>query len=386
MMPAVRDDRLRVLQAYEPPQGGVAEYVLHATRGLVARGHEVVVTGPADGRARRGVERCGARYVPLPWVGAVPAPAADRAVLGGLGDLLAEWRPDLLHAHAQKAGILGRIAASRAGVAAAYTPHSFVYRTQMLRPRRAAFARLVATRAVERRLGASTRMLIGCSYDEAAAAVRDGIVPLERSTQVAFGLERDVTVAPAPALTGLPGEGPLLGIVATLRDQKGLPDLLEALELLARQGRAVRFVVVGAGPMRDEVARRIDDPVLRETTWLVDFEGAVEPYLAALDAFVLPSLWEGLPIAVLEAMAFGLPVVATAVNGTPEVVSDGLTGILVPPGDPARLAEALATVAGDAELRERWGAAGREVVGRRFGVQRMVDELEQAYRRALALA
>lgn len=102
----------------------------------------------------------------------------------------------------------------------------------------------------------------------------------------------------------------------------------------------------------------------------------MDPYLEAMDVFVLPSLWEGLSLALLEAMFHGLPVVATAVNGTPEAVADERTGLLVPPGDPGALADAMARLARDPELRTRLGTAGREEAERRFTVERMVEETE----------
>lgn len=373
---------MRILQAFQPPIGGLAVHVRHLTEGLVARGHEVVVTGPADAHIRAPLEAAGVRYETLPWLADVPAPGPDRRVLGGLRELVSGVRPDVVHAHGQKAGLLARPVARRAGVASVYTPHSLVYRTQMARPRRAQRARYLVHRQVERWLGARTEMLAACARDEADTAVRDGLLPRERTCVVEYGVDVDLTTAAAPELLSVPGDGPLFGIVSTLRDQKGLPWLLEALEQLHAEGRPVRFAVVGEGDMRDEVARRIAGGPLRETTRLVDFGGRVEPYLAALDVFVLPSLWEGMPISVLESMTFGLPVVATAVFGTPEAVEDGRTGILVPPRDAPALAEAMGRMAADAGLRERMGAAGREAA-KRFTVDRSVEATLVAYERAL---
>lgn len=374
---------LRVLQAFSPPVGGLAEHVGHLTAGLAGRGHEVVVAGPADARCRDAVLAAGARYVDLPWDETVPAPAVDREVVRGLGALLGEAAFDLVHAHGQKAGILARIAARRAGVPSVYTPHSLVYRTQLERPRRGRRVRYVLNRAVERRLGRHTAAVLACSQDEAAAAVHDRLVPAGHARVVEYGIAPDYGAAPAAALADVPGKGPLLGIVSTLRDQKGLPYLLDALERLARDGRPVRFVIVGAGPMWDEVRARVDAPPLRDSTALVPFGGRVEPYLGALDGFVLPSLWEGMPIAVLEAMAFGLPVIATAVNGTPEAVEDGVTGLLVPAKDPEALAAAMDRLARDAELRSRLGDAGRDVARSRFTIPRMVEASERGYAAAL---
>jgi glycosyltransferase involved in cell wall biosynthesis len=359
------------------------DHILQATRGLVGRGAEVVVAGPTHALVRPALEEAGAQYVALPWVAAVPAPVADARTFRALGRLVDRIAPDVIHAHGQKAGMLARPVARRRGIPSLYTPHSFVYRTQMLRPRRAMRARFLVNRAVERRLGRQTTILTACSRDELDAAVADRIVSPARARVVYYGIAPDVEAAPDEDLLSLPGDGPLLGIVAGLRDQKGLPTLLDALEHLSREGRPVRFAIVGSGPMHDEVARRVASPLLSPTTWLRPFGGRVEPHLAALDAFVLPSYWEGLPIAVLEAMAMRLPVVASSVNGTPEAVAHERTGLLVPANDVAALAAAMQRMAGDQGLRERFGRAGREVVSERFSVTRMTDDLLDAYKVAI---
>jgi glycosyltransferase involved in cell wall biosynthesis len=131
------------------------------------------------------------------------------------------------------------------------------------------------------------------------------------------------------------------------------------------------------------VERRVAAGGLTDTTLVVPFEGRVEPYLKALDAFVLPSYWEGMPIAVLEAMAMGLPVVASAVDGTPEAIEEGVTGYLVPAHDPGALADRLQAVAADPAGRARIGEAARAEAQRRFGVERMVARIESLYERVV---
>jgi len=359
----------------------VAEHVWRLSEGLAARGHCVTVAGPADAVMRPAIEALDARFEPLPIVGSVPAVRSDARSLARLGGVLRSGRFDVVHAHAQKAGIVARVAARRDGVPSAYSPHSFVYRTQLLRPRRGMAARHRLNLWAEQALGRGTALITACSDDERGAAIDDGIVPGERAQTVLYGVEPDLGAAPDPRLADFRGEGPLLGMVAGLRDQKGLPTLLDALELLAAEGRAPRFAIVGSGPFRAEVEDRLRAGPLAATTLLAPFGGRVEPYLRVLDGFVLPSYWEGLPIAVLEAMAMGLPVVATAVNGTPEAVEHGATGFLVAPYDARALAEAIAATAADGELRRRFGEAGQAVARARFSLPRMVDELEGVYRR-----
>jgi glycosyltransferase involved in cell wall biosynthesis len=369
----------RVLQTFQPPDGGVPEHVLQVTRGLLDRGRGVVVAGPPQAALRPRFEELGVRYVPLDLVGRVPAPRQDLSAARRLRAALRDEDCDLVHAHGQKAGLVARPVAARLGVPSVYTPHSFVYRTQLLRPRRGATLRYRGNLAAERVLGRRTAMVVACADDERAAAVGDGIASPDRVRTVTYGVGPDDRIAGDPKLLAFRGEGPLLGIVAGLRDQKGLPTLLEALELLAADGAAPRFAIVGNGPLRAEVERRVQAGALAATTLVTGFAGRVEPYLSALDVFVMPSYWEGLPIAVLEAMAMGLPVVASAVNGTPEAVIDGQTGYLVPPKDARALADRLSALASDAEARRRMGAAGRRVARERFTLERMVSDLDDLY-------
>jgi glycosyltransferase involved in cell wall biosynthesis len=370
---------LRVLEVFEPRDGGVPEHVRQLSLGLAGRGVTVTVAGCADAAPRRGLEAAGIRFVALPLVGSVPAPRADAASLRALGALVLRGSFDLVHAHAQKAGLLARPVARALGVPVLYSPHSFVYRSQVLRARRYGELRRRLNLGVERGLGRVTAELIGCARDEWRAAIEDGIVPPERCRVIENAVDLDLAVPVDAELVRFRGAGPLLGFVGAMRDQKGLPTLLDALELLARDGRAPRMAIIGNGPLWAEVEARVRGELLSTSTIVRGFGGRVEPYLGALDAFVLPSYWEGMPIAVLEAMACGLPVVATAVNGTPEAVIDGETGFLVLPRDPSALAQKMVELAGSEDLRVRMGRRAQAVARTRFTTGRLVSEMVAAY-------
>lgn len=372
---------LKLLEVVQPPDGGAAEQVMRLSLGAAQAGHDVTVAGPPDAAMRQRLEAAGVRYAALPIVGGMVAPRDDAVTARRLLSLLSEGHFELVHTHAQKAGMLGRAAALRAGVPALYTPHSFVYRTQLVRPRRSAKARFLLGREIERRLGRRTAAIVAVAEEERRAAIADAIAPESRVHTILNGVTCDTSAEPDPELRAFRGDGPLLGFVSTLRDQKGLPTLLDALELLHSEGRAPRFAIVGNGPLWPEVETRVSSGPLQDLVLLRPYEGRVEPYLAALDAFVLPSYWEGLPLAVLEAMCMGLPAVASAVGGTPEAVIDGETGYLVPPGDAKALAERLAAIAADAPARARMGLAAREAAASRFSVGRMVSETLALYER-----
>jgi len=183
----------------------------------------------------------------------------------------------------------------------------------------------------------------------------------------------------ARARLALPPDQVLVGTVARLDPVKRLDVLLQALRSLSDVGA----VVVGDGPERViliEVSERLK---LTERIFFVGHQEDVWPWLAALDVFVLCSDWEGMSNALLEAMAARLPVVATAVGGTPDVVVDGVTGLLVPPRDPPALAKAVVRLLRDPDLRHRMGEAGRERVEEHFSLERMVGRTQALYQQLL---
>jgi len=178
---------------------------------------------------------------------------------------------------------------------------------------------------------------------------------------------------------GLPPGGPVIGAVSRLDPVKGVSVLIEAFA----QVDEVYLAVIGGGPERASLASLAGSlGVANHIRW-TGHRRDVSRCLPAFDLFVQPSLHEGLPNAVLEAMVAGLPVVATAVGGTPEVVVDGVTGLLVPPRDPDALAEAIACLLRDPDLRCKMGQMGRERVAQSFTVERMVEQTERLYERLL---
>jgi glycosyltransferase involved in cell wall biosynthesis len=352
----------RALELFDPPEGGVPEHVRQLTAGLMERGFDITVAGRPEA-------------APRGWLEAL------RAIV----ELLRAERFDLVHTHQQKAGLLGRLAAPLARTPAIYTPNSLLHRFMFVRPYPRAHSRYLKTLWMERALGRLTAAFIGVSVEERAGAVNDRVIRADRVHVIRNGVEFDDSIPADPRLLEFRGDGPLLGFLAALRNQKGLPTLLDALEILARRGEAPRFAIVGSGPEEPDVRLRVLEGPLRSSTLLLPFEGRVEPSLRAFDAFVLPSYWEGLPLAVLEAMAAGLPVVASAIGGTPEAVADGETGFLVPVTDAPALAERIAHIAREADLRARMGAAGRARWEAEFRVERMVKETAAVYEHVLAV-
>lgn len=183
---------------------------------------------------------------------------------------------------------------------------------------------------------------------------------------------------------GFPPDVPLLGYVGQLDERKGIATLLKAFGRVRDQVTNARLVLAGRGPLSDLVERETKRNGWEGAVRLVGFTDDIAGVMQAIDVLVLPSFWEGFGSVLIEAMAAGKPVVTTNVSSMPEIVTDGITGYLVPPGDPALLAARCTDLLHDPALRRRMGEAGRERARRDFTLERMVDHLEDLFRRAVA--
>ena len=202
----------------------------------------------------------------------------------------------------------------------------------------------------------------------------------------------DRAVSPALTLAGCPFRHPdhwLVGTVGrmqTVKDQTLLARaFIRVLEQAPELKPRLRLVMIGDGPLRSEAQALLDAAGVADLAWLPGERHDVPEVLRSLDCFVLPSLAEGISNTILEAMAAGLPVIATQVGGNPELVADGRTGMLVPPSDPEAMARAIIACATDPDQTRRMGQAGRAEVERRFSMEAMVGAYQGLYDRSLQI-
>lgn len=172
---------------------------------------------------------------------------------------------------------------------------------------------------------------------------------------------------------------PLIGFVGQLDERKGIDWLLPAFKMVHAQRPDCRLVLVGQGPLRDKILSWCWENGMAEAVVLPGFTGEMDAVMRDIDLLVLPSLWEGFGLVLIEAMAAGKPCVTTAVSSMPEIVMDGVTGRVVPVQDSRALGEALLEVVNNPERAEAWGEAGRRRVLHFFTLQRMTDQLETLF-------
>lgn len=258
---------------------------------------------------------------------------------------------------------------------------AFTLRREHLARRRWLHRPKVLAQAVLRWVGARVVTGIVAVSDETAVAVRKRVGHVGvRLAVVRNGVDLTRSRAPhdRPATRrslGVPTEAHVTTMVATLKRQKGHAELVRAAREVVRRRPGWHLVLVGDGPCRDEVAGLVAAAGLTGRVHLVGERRDVDAVLAASDSFVLPSLWEGMSVALLEAMAAGLPVVATSVSGTTRVLRDGREGWLVPPGDPVALARALEDVLADPGRARERGLAARQRIADEFSSRRCAEQL-----------
>jgi glycosyltransferase involved in cell wall biosynthesis len=193
---------------------------------------------------------------------------------------------------------------------------------------------------------------------------------LPASSESAAAVRRDL---------GLSETALVVGTVAVFRSQKRLDVWLQVAARILETLPGTRFMLVGDGPLRDELERRAVELGLDGKVVFVGLQEDVRPFLAAMDLFLMTSEFEGLPLALLEAMASRVPVVATPAGGIPEVICDGDHGRLAPVGNVDALVEASLDLLADEDLRVRMGNAGRNRVQAEFSIDRMAHELNALY-------
>jgi glycosyltransferase involved in cell wall biosynthesis len=361
--------------------GGAALQVLELAAGQRRRGHDVLVV---HGELAEGEESMAYRAAELdvpdryiPELRRELSLVRDWAAIRALRQLIRAKRPDVLHTHAAKAGAVGRIAALLSGNARprgrVHTFHGHVLRGYFDPGRERVFT------LAERLLARTTSALVAVSPEVRDDLVALGVAPTDRFAVIPYGFD-----FPQPSITAGQRDGFVIGYSGRLTAIKRPLDLVRALAGVVERGVDATLVVVGDGEERDDAERLAAGLGVADRCRFAGYQRDMPAWYGTFDAFCLASANEGTPVAAIEALAAGVPVVATRVGGTPAVVDDGETGFLVQVGDVAAMADRLVELASDRERRREMGRLGSERTRERYGVERMVDDVERLYERLLS--
>ena len=358
--------------------GGAQQNTLHTVAHLDrSRFAPELITGPGgllDGEAQQ-IPDLAVTFVPE-LVRPV-RPARDARALLTLARTFRRTSPDIVHTHSSKAGILGRWAARLAGVpAVVHTIHGYGFHVEQGRITYRVF------RGLESATARITTRFVAVSRADLTAGIESRLFPREKVVLIRSGVPlREFRTAPDRRVRselGVPPAAPLVGMVACLKPQKAPLDFVRLADAVRHRVPSAHFVLVGDGVLRPAVEAEVARLGLDAHLHLLGWRRDVPAILGALDIFVLTSLWEGLPRAIPEAMASGLPVVATRVDGVPEAVSDRVTGYLAAPHDVETLADRVVFLLEQPSEARRMGEEGRSRVGE-FDIDDMVRRQEDLY-------
>ena len=367
---------IRVLQlASNPEYAGLERHVAS----LIATFQKLGDVEPSlvvfnDGRLVNEVRGLGVpvEVVPLRWV-------FDATAITRLSRILRSWNIDCLHSHGYKANVIGALAARRADIKAIVrTEHSrmepFQGFDRLKMETYEALNTWVGRRLADRIITVSDdlRGHLAPRYPKKTlVTVHNGIRALQAGDPQILQAKR--------ASLGVDQSAPLIGIVGRLMPVKRYTDFLQAAAIISTQRPDARFLVVGGGPLLGSLKQEAERLALTGIVHFLDFRPDVLEWMATLDLLVFSSLSEGVPYSLLEAMSLGVPVVATAVGGLPEIIEDGVTGLLVPPKDPEALALACLKLLDNPGRRQQMATASRKRCAAYFSDLRMAEAIRRIY-------
>ena len=376
--------------------GGPARHVTLVNAGLDARRHDtLLVFGTVDsGEAslENAAHEAGIRTIKLQSLGRRVTLFADLRAFAEVTRLVFSEAPDVVHTHTAKAGTLGRIAAWLFNLTrrrsqrclVVHTYHGHVFEGYF----GAATSR--AIRTIERCLAGITHRIVTISPAQRHDMVeRYRVAPVDRTTMISLGLDLEplLTLAPeAPDLREQLGLGTgelVVGFLGRIVPIKDLATLIHAFAMALERIPNMRLLVAGDGPERPLLMQLVERLGIDRRVTFLGWVDDLPRFYATLDVFALSSINEGTPVAIIEAMAAGRPVVASAVGGVVDVVEQDVTGVLVPLRDPAALGNALVALLSAPDERRRMGEEGRRRAAW-YTAGRLVSDLERLYQEGLA--
>ncbi len=365
--------------------GGAQQNTLFTVSHLdPARFRPVLITGepgPLDEEARN---LAGVEFHQVPSLVRAIRPLSDLRALLALARLLRRLKPAIVHTHSSKAGILGRLAARLAGVPVIiHSIHGFGFTRYQPAPVRRL---LIALECLAARV---TSRFFAVSEANRQLGVELGLFPENRCVVIRSGVDvasirrLEVDTAAKKRELGLEPGRPTVGMVAPMKAQKAPLDFVRVAAKVAAKRPDTQFLFVGDGELRGAMEAEITRLDLAKSFRLAGWRRDVPAVMRCLDVFVLTSLWEGLPRVYLEALAGGVPVVGTRVDGAAEVVHDGVNGYLLAPGDVQGMADRVIALLANPTMAADMGRKGASLPPE-FDIHDMVRRQEQEYGRLLA--
>jgi len=371
-------EKIRVLEMIDQPfLGGGQINLLSLARNLDREKFEVLVCSRDGGPLVDEVKKNDIQHFPVPF-----SKRIGRKIIPQINTILSNKKIDILHTHGGIAGFYGRWAARKCRtpvtVHTLHGIHYLHYRNFFLKH----FLILL-----ERYFSKSTDAVIFVSEADKEKGRKFKLAPEEKMYTIKNGIDLSAfkeegvlnNEADKRKQVGLESFQPIVGTVARLHRQKGIPYLLKAVKTISQEFPRTKILIIGGGPLSQKLQRMARQLRVKEYIWFMGERKDAQYLLSLFDVFVLPSLWEGLPYVLMEASVLGKPVVATDVDGNREIIEDGKTGILVPARNPEKMAEAVIRLLREKGFASKLGETAKESIPPKFNCSRMVEETQNLY-------
>jgi len=367
--------KIRVLEVInEPTMGGGQSHLLLLTKGLDKKRFQVIVASSSNGPFIEELNKNGIRHISVKMRGKLNFQAVFSTAR-----LVRKEKIDILHTHGGVAGLSARIGAliGRSPIII-HTLHGIHYLNYKNRFLKWLFIYL------ERFFSLFTEAIILVSDSDKEKGVINKLAKKEKMRVIKNGIEfsefqKKIDVLAKKKALGIDPSWPLIGTVARLHRQKGHIYLLKAAKKVIKALPQTRFLIIGDGPLRKDLEKYQKELRLEKNVIFLGARRDIPELLLIIDLFALPSLWEGLPLTLLEAVASSKPVVATDVDGNREIIEDERTGILVPPRNPEWFANAIIKFLKDKDYCYQLAQEGKKSVINKFSASKMVEQTEKLY-------
>ncbi|MDD5589867.1 MAG: glycosyltransferase family 4 protein [Candidatus Portnoybacteria bacterium] len=361
--------------------GGAQKYVIDLATGLDKNQFEVAVAAGGNGPLFERLQNAGIKTFKLKRLKRQINPFRDLAAYFEIRKLLKTWRPDVLHLNSSKISVLGSLAGRNLPMKIAYTVHGAVFKASFSSLSKRLFL------WAEKFTAQFKHKIICVSEYDRRLWLEHKVVPAEKLTMIHNGIDPKIDFltkeeAQKKLLAGKNLAGiKTIGALANFYPEKRLDILIEAANLLIKNPQTkfkIFFILIGSGPLEKQIKTKIAQMGLADKFILTGILPNAARYLKAFDVFVLPSEKEGLPYTIIEAMAAGLPIVASRVGGIPEMVQDGMNGYLISPHDPEALAERVLQLLENPTLARIFAETSLKKV-QDFSLAKMLSETEKQY-------
>ena len=376
----MRKSRIIHLQVL-PILSGVQKSMLDIISRLDPSKYDITVLCQTEGELTRALKQKNIRFITLPELKRDINPYYDFLAFLKLYKLLKYGKYDLVHTHSSKPGIIGRLAAKAAGIKCiVHTVQGFAFHQHSSK------VQVFLVGLLEKLAGMASHKVIFVNSQDRDVASKMKLVPNHKMVTIHNGVDLNQFNSGKGLKNGngIKKNGALVGMVARLWEQKAPQDYIAAIPKVVDKIPDAKFLVIGDGPLETELKKMSDKLGVGENVLFLGWRKDIKDLLKIIDVVVLPSLWEGLPVSILEAMALSKPVVATNIKGNNELVVHGETGYLVKPGNPEEISAYVLKLLNDPSLAQKMGRSGHSRVKKKFALNKIVEQTSSLYEKLLS--